>query len=322
MSEHPDREIDLTAIWLWLWGKKFLIAAFAISGCALSLAWSYQVDEQFTARSTLISQAGTDKTSLLSKLTAVGGLTGTGTDVPEILYGHVLRSDRVLDKVLEQLWAVGPDSLEGTLHAFFTDQISTGTQMAPNFMETQRLKNRLRKQIIGFEADPTNGFMAVTVTMPREPKLASDLANFLVSELDLYLRSVRSAKAREQRFFVTERLELTHRQLEQSETDVMHFLQENRSIADSPPMQRRLGELEREVQANRTVWVALRSQLETARIDEHRQMTSVRILDKATPPIRRSSPNRLLHLFAGATLGLLVGLLFAIVRTRHITAAV
>jgi uncharacterized protein involved in exopolysaccharide biosynthesis len=317
VNSHPEDELDLAAIFRWLWRRRALLFGFVIVGAIIGVILSYMASEQFTAKVTLIPQKTTDRGGLLGRLASFGGLGGEEGEIQEGLYGQVLHSDRVLDKVLLHRWMLGGTTENRTIGELFGLEIDLGDKTQESALASDMLKNKLRNGIIKFSQNPINGLMTVAVTIPEDPFLAAQLANFLVSELEAYNRDVHSATARKHTVFVSERLAFVDEKLNQSETEMMLFVQENRHFSESPTLTRKYGEIEREVRANRTIWIDLRAQVETAKIEEHRLMTAIRVLDKAKPPTRRSSPNRIWNLFVGVCSGLLAGILVAGFRARR-----
>ncbi len=85
------------------------------------------------------------------------------------------------------------------------------------------------------------------------------------------------------------------------------------ALGDLPALGLEFAQLKREVLVQEKVYEFLTSQLEEARIRESRDMRTVRVLDEAVPPIRRSRPRRTLIVLL--TVGLAVtaslGLAFA-----------
>jgi uncharacterized protein involved in exopolysaccharide biosynthesis len=62
-------------------------------------------------------------------------------------------------------------------------------------------------------------------------------------------------------------------------------------------------ELEREVQAQTSVWIELRRQLELAKIDVNKEMNSINVLDIASVPTKKSGPNRTFRVAVGFVVG-------------------
>ena len=66
-------------------------------------------------------------------------------------------------------------------------------------------------------------------------------------------------------------------------------------------------DLYRRVKIDETVYEVLRQQYELARVEEAKEVPSVKVIDEANPPERRSGPPRTLLILTGAFLGLCLG---------------
>ncbi|MBC8366204.1 hypothetical protein H8E52_02220 [bacterium] len=80
----------------------------------------------------------------------------------------------------------------------------------------------------------------------------------------------------------------------------------NQLYAQSPKLLQGQQRLQREVETLATVWTQLRGQLELARIEEADQKPSLKLLDAARPPAKRSNPRYVLNAIFGALLGLVL----------------
>jgi len=85
----------------------------------------------------------------------------------------------------------------------------------------------------------------------------------------------------------------------------------NRKLETLPDKSLELARLERDVQVNTKIYVMLREKYEEARIKEAGQISIVRVVDMAEPPVSPVSPKVYLNLFLGAFFGLLLGIAFA-----------
>ncbi len=139
--------------------------------------------------------------------------------------------------------------------------------------------------------------MKLKVSTPHDPYLAAKMANFLVDHLDIYNRSFRNTKAKQQGEYIAGRLAVVAAELKGAEDDLAGFESHNRGYRESPSLQRKHQALEREVQASSTTWIELRRQLELARVDQNKQSAVVDVLDRAVAPMQRSRPNRVFIVF-------------------------
>ena len=79
------------------------------------------------------------------------------------------------------------------------------------------------------------------------------------------------------------------------------------SIRQLPALGLTFSDLYRRVKINEAVYEALTRQYELARVEEAKQVPSVKVIDVAHPPEKRSGPSRLLIIFGGTGLALCLG---------------
>jgi uncharacterized protein involved in exopolysaccharide biosynthesis len=301
-------EIDLRKIFGRMWRHRLRLALIMAVFAVLGVGISFLVPSRYTAEATLIPQTPSQNVGLLGRLAS---LTSAGVDLEgsnEGLYGQILHSDLFLNKLVRRSWGIGVHSDSMTLASAFGMDFENKEPFA-RAVEVEKLKRVLRRNCIRFNRDPATGFMKVKVTVPFSPELAAAVTNFLVAELDIYNIDIKTRRAREHRNFVAESLKDVAIELEIAEAALLEFVVSNTAYSASPALMRRYGGYEREVMAQRSIWLQLRSELETAKIEEHKELASINILDMATAPVKRSSPDRVLYLLAGSGAGLLLALL-------------
>ena len=74
-----------------------------------------------------------------------------------------------------------------------------------------------------------------------------------------------------------------------------------------PPKAMALARLQRDVQVQNAIYLALTQQYQAAFIDESKESNSFLLLDKAEEPLRPTSPNKLLYALTGLIAGLSIG---------------
>jgi len=283
-----------------LWRGKVRIGMAAVAGGVLAFALTFLQPEIYSAQVTLLPQQESSKANLLSQ---VASFTGINVDTElsfEQLYKRIVTSDRLLDEVVDHIWTLNGSTMPIDLFEVFDEEGDADDPVARH-----KLKSHLRRAVITFSREERTGFMVLKVDMPGDPQLAADIANVLVDLLDAFNLEYRSRKAVEQRTFIQERLDETGTALEAASAALTEFVATNRNYRAAPALMQRFGDLEREVQAETTVWLELRRQLELAKIEESKQLTTIAILDRASPPIKPSSPLRKESALVGALLGLL-----------------
>lgn len=308
--------LAMSELWAVVWENRglILVVVLVVMGCTYGV--SFLMAPQFTARVSMLPQGQGAQSDILGRLTSLTGAPLSSSGSTEGFYLEILRSDRILDQLIEKKWNFQGSSEPVSLYQVFGVQEPVSRPGLSSAQE-QLLKKKLRQEAIFFYRDRVNGFMVVKVTVPDDPQLAADLANYLVELLDDFNKHFHRTKAQDQREFVQNRLAVVEDGLQQAELELAEFKQHNRGFASSPLLLRKAGELEREVQARTATWVELRRQLEMARIDENKQLVSVDILDSATPPVRRSSPNRILMALFGGSVAFLALYGFLLVKKHE-----
>jgi len=85
-------------------------------------------------------------------------------------------------------------------------------------------------------------------------------------------------------------------------------------FADVPKVGIELAKLTREVKVQETVWKLLNQQYYQEKIEEARNTPTIQVLDRATPPVRRSSPKRMLIIIGFGFIALLFSILGAFIK--------
>ena len=160
------------------------------------------------------------------------------------------------------------------------------------------------KERIQVKEDKITGLIRITSTF-EDPKISASVANFIGDEVQSYIQKENSAKSKKEKLFISERLVIVRKELETAEIKLKNFKERNRGYEESPDLFMIFSRLFREVEAKKEVYMTLQQQLELARIDEVKKSPILHILDKATMPLERSSPNRSLFVLAFGIFGLL-----------------
>ncbi len=284
-----------------LWRGRRLIAAAASLGALLLYATTFLSAPRYSATVTLLPAAKVPEGGMLGQLAGLAEMQWLGPPSYEELYGEMLHSDRILDRIIEHEWHYRDTAPPVTLLQFL--QIGPGVTEIEQSRARNRLKKELRSQIIGFSRDKATGVMQLTVTMPREASLAAAVANHLADELDMLNRTMHQNRAAERRLFTEERLEVVSTELRAAEENLTAFLRANRAYTQSPDLMEEYNSRLRDIQALQNIWLDLKRQVEVARIDENKNLPIIEVLDRAQAPIIRSRPRRTLNAMIGLCLG-------------------
>ena len=147
-----------------------------------------------------------------------------------------------------------------------------------------------------------------------EAKLSAEIANSYINELDQHQRLYNNRKSIETREFIEGRLLATETDLNLAEESLKDFREKNRNINSSASLQLEQDRLIREVSVLISVFTSLKQQLETAKIDEVKELNYVVFIDPPEVPIYRSSPNKRKVVITTGILASLIGIFFVLVR--------
>jgi len=276
--------------------KRILIFMF-LAG-AIAAAASFLVRPKYRASTSLVPESSNSLTlpvglTALAGQLGIGGGAGAGPLSPDFLVS-VLRSRSVLEPVLETRFV--PANQPGSEGRPLIDLM--GVEQAP---PNKRLALAMRALNAQFstEINRRTGIISIEVEQP-DPRLAADVANALVAELNRFNLERRQSQSRAQRIFAQERLKDAERELRRAEEAHQKFLQANRSYTESPVLFFESNRLQRGVQLKQEVYLTLSKSYEEASIAEVRDTPVLTMIDAAVPPFRRSSPNRKLYAIVAA----------------------
>lgn len=293
----------------WLWSRRRVVVAITVASALAALAISFLQPTLYQAEATLLPQEDAVDIGLLGQVASFSGIN-LGSEVSfEQLYGKIILSERLLASAAGRTWTYRDRPDGATLYEIFNvDGADAAGGPAPEAVDD--LRGILRDDVVSFFRDERTGYMILRIRVPEDPRLAADLANHLIDELDAFNRTFQSRQAGEQRGFIEGRLTEVETDLREAEAAVTEFATTNHSYRTSPALTQRYNELQREVEAQTSVWIELRRQLELAKIDQNKNLVSVNVLDRATPPVKAAAPRRSVYGLVGLLVGLLASLTF------------
>ena len=153
-----------------------------------------------------------------------------------------------------------------------------------------------------------------------EPKLAADIARYVIEELDKHQRDYNSRKNTETRKFIDQQLIEAKKELEQSEEGLKEFREHNGNIVQSPSLQMQQQRLVRDVAVLTGVFTTLKQHFESAKIDEVKESDYIVILDSPEIPLFPTGTRKRNLVILAGVLGLALGIVLAFVRNYLNTA--
>lgn len=285
-----------------LWARRRNVGLFSLATAAICLVAAFFFPAPYVATVSLLPHSGQMPAGLFGEIAGLTGLPFEYASSQENLYGEMLVSDVILDGLMDQTFLAGDGEQPKTFFAL-AGRHRFGHRGSSSAEARYLFKEHLRRRVISFTRDAATGFMQLSVRLRRNPELCALVANDLADRLDRFNRLEYRSKAAEQREYVERRLAVSESALALAESALTDFLTRNRTYASSPTLFQEYGRLQREVDAQRTVWIELRHQLELARIEENKQLSTLQVLDRAEVPVKRMGPGVALMGFVGLALG-------------------
>jgi uncharacterized protein involved in exopolysaccharide biosynthesis len=284
-----------------------VVAAAVAAGIVLCLVLPRQFRAETTILPSLRVASDSDAASVAALRSAAGAMgvsVGVGAQDPSVLFPQVLRSRTLAERVLLREYPVRGGGTRRLLDAL-------GKAGSDSSLRLDAAVRRWRGRVLRLRLDAKSGVTAVSVEL-QDAALSAAVANACVEELDRFNREVKNAQAGKQVDFISNRLVEVEQQLAAAEDALKQFREQNRQLSGSPQLLLQEARLARDVQLNEQLFLTLKTQLEVARIEEVKNVPLVVVLDRATPPVRPSSPQRLQLLACAGGLGLALGIALAL----------
>jgi len=222
-------------------------------------------------------------------------------------YADVLKSRELLERVLQSRYADCRNAATPTDSARLLDLLEIRGRNSADSLSNGVLK---LQNLVSTQVDNQTGIVHLSVNA-RYPQLAAAVANRFVAYLNEFNAQKRQSQARERRKFVEERITAAQLELRGAEGELRAFYERNRSWQQSPQLVFEEGRLRRQVDIRQEVYLTLKREYETARIEEVNDTPVITVIDPAVPPQLRSRPRRTLMVSLGFLLGAILGVFAA-----------
>jgi uncharacterized protein involved in exopolysaccharide biosynthesis len=286
---------------------RFAVVIFPLLVAVVTAVISLALPPSFTATTTFVPESPQTTrlpAGLAGLATQFGISLGSEASKSPRFYAEVLRSRELRERLLNTRFQVSdhaPDSA--------TLLVMLGVSGRDRADSVYRGLRRLNRRVAVRVNNQTN---IVTLDVDaRDPVLAASMANKLVEYLNAFNTQYRQSQAREQRRFVEQRVSAGERDLQTAEESLRTFYERNRSWQHSPQLTFEEGRLRRQVDLRQEVYLTLKREHETARIQEVNDTPIITVIDAATPPVRRSKPRRRVLVLTTLVLAGMVGVFVA-----------
>ena len=247
--------------------RRWMIIIGTIVVVAGTAGYSMMIDESYTASTIFLPSRTATMSNRMGAMVGMGGMVGAveGT------------SENSSPEYFSALLQSPP----------FLERIFGGTGEAP--LNFEQLAETIS---VTTGKSKSGGQQLLTLSVKASgAQSAADLANAALSEIVKYNVNNRNSKAASNKLFVEEQLIAAQVLLAESEKALADFSTRNRKIA-TPDLQTDKERLVRSVKTQEEVFITLTKQLELAKIQEHEDQETIEVIEVATPPLMRTSPNR------------------------------
>ena len=294
-------EINLLDYWRVIWKYKWLVGVLCVSSVTAALVVGLLSPNIYESETTILTPKEIGGSGLLSALGVAGlgqlggiSLTPNRDIIISLLKSRTLAKDLVGELKLQDYYKAGRvDDAIGSLQG--------ATKVAVS-----------KEGIIEIRVEDV------------DPKMAANIANAYVGQLDRMIMQLGTSAASNQRKFISELLAKTEGELRTAEDNLRQFQERNRAVllgdmANSmrlpatrvPQVGLDLTRLTRNLRAQEAIYIGLTQQLEQAKINEAQDMPVVQSLDPAVPSIRPVKPKIKLNVALAGAVSFLVGILLS-----------
>jgi uncharacterized protein involved in exopolysaccharide biosynthesis len=262
----------------------------------------------FTSQSKIMSSSGSNSLGQASGIAAQFGINiPSGGSNDNWVYKEIILSRQLASRVLDRKFTTDEFGQQKTLVQILT----YGNEIPQLGYDTLKIKATANlHKMISVKEDKITKIITISVEA-NESKLATEINNSFIQELDSHQRLYTLEKNSETRIFIGERIKTTEKELMESEENLKVFNGRNRRIENSPALQLEQQRLQREVAVLTGVFTTLKQQLEMAKIEEVKKSDYVIIVDYPSRPLIRSKPDKKVIIMLTGVLSLGLGLVCA-----------
>jgi len=162
-------------------------------------------------------------------------------------------------------------------------------------------------------ADPKTNLVVLRVDA-RSPALAAEIGNRAVGLVSAFNTEQRLSRAKARRVFIQDRVAAALAELRAADDSQRVFYERNRQWQNSPGLVIEERRLRRQIETASDLYLGMRREFETARLDEINNTPVITVVDRAVAPRKPEWPQRTLITVTAAVLGVALGALWAAAR--------
>ena len=277
-----DDEINLLDLLIVLAKHKKRIIGATFAAALLAVGYALSLPNIYTGSTKILppQQSQSSASAMLSQLGGLAGMAGgsLGIKNPNDLYIAMLKSRSVMEKIVKRF----------DLKKVYEQETLTGTLNALEGSMTV--------------ASGKDGMITVEVS-DKDPQLAANIANAFIEELNKLLQTYSLTDASQKRTFFDQQL----RQAKDKLTDA------ELKLDKTPNTSLQYLDALRNLKYQEALWEILAKQFEMAKLDEAKDFPLIQVLDKATPPEKKSKPKRSLIVLLATLVAFFLAVIWAFI---------
>src|SRR5947207_1047981 len=295
--------------------RRRLVLGVPLATALLAAVVSLLVPPTYTAITTFVPETS-PATRVPASLAGIAGqfgiaLGGEASQSPQF-YADLIESRELMERVLVARY---PRSSEQGVAPDSATLLEILDQGGDNSADSLYKGVKKLTKLVSTSVDRKTDVVELDVDA-HDRVLAALVASRFLAYLNDFNAKTRQSQAGERRKFTEDRLAQAEADLRRAEEELKIFYQRNRSWHQAPQLVFEEGRLRRQVDVRQEVYLTLRREYETARIDEANDTPVITVIDPPIPPARKSKPKRVLWVIAAAVLGGVVSVAWAITADR------
>lgn len=283
-----------------------IAAALLTALVVLLLPPSYAATASFVPENPTQSRIPNGLAGLASQL---GVNIGAEASRSPAFYADLLRSRQILGEVLASKVATRTTGDSTTVHELYGIADATPERRLDEGVKA--LRNRITVAV-----DQRTNVVRVAIEAP-DPVAARDVLQLLLDRVADFDMHTRQSSAGERRKFIEGRVDSAGQDLRSAEGALRAFYERNRQWQSSPQLRFEEQQLNRQVTVQQELYLNLRREYETARIEEVNNTPVLTLIDHPTVPGRRSRPRRTITVILVTCVAGLLAAALAITLQNH-----
>ena len=280
----PDEdEINLLDLLIVLAKHKKRIIGATFAAALLAVGYSLSLPNIYTGSTKILppQQSQSSASAMLSQLGGLAGMAGSSLGIknPNDLYVAMLKSRSLMEKIAKRF----------DLQKVYKQETLTGTM---NALEGSTVISSGKDGVITVEVSD------------KDPQLAANIANAFIEELNKLLQTYSLTDASQKRTFFEQQLMQAKNKLTDAEL----------KLDKTPNTSLQYLDALRNLKYQEALWEILARQFEMAKLDEAKDFPLIQVLDKATPPEKKSKPKRSMIVLLATLVAFFLAVIWAFIK--------